>query len=95
MHDHTKNQLIENLNLLSNAFAHPKEEWSEKKEKKLNKAFNHLRHSSKAIGGEFSIDFEKYSPGFFSFLKDHKNVDDKKTQEYQQQFSKLQEDLRK
>jgi hypothetical protein len=95
MNDQIKSQLLNDLNLLRNAFAHPKDEWSEKKEKKLNKAFYELQASSQNIGGEFYIDFEKYSPGFQLFLKEHNNIEDKKIQEYQLQFSKLQDDLRK
>jgi len=95
MTEQIRNQLLNDLNLLRNAFAHPKEEWSEKKEKKLNKAFCELQSSSKVVGGDFCMDFEKYCTGFQTFLKDHRNIEDKKLQEYQQQFAKLQEDLRK
>jgi len=81
------------LNLLQNAFSHPREDWNEKKRKKIEKNLESLEVKAEEIGGDFNIKLQQYMPGFRDFVKNHASLDDKTIANYREQFEMLQNDL--
>jgi hypothetical protein len=93
--DNNKNLLIKELNFLQNTFSHPKEEWGDKKHKKIEKKFDQLSDFAKKEGGVFGEHFAQYEAEFKRFIDGHEGMDEKEMEKLISYFTQLQEDLNK
>ena len=89
--DNNKNLLIKELNFLQNTFSHPKEEWGDKKHKKIDQ----LSDFAKKEGGVFGEHFAQYEAEFKRFIDGHEGMDEKEMEKLISYFTQLQEDLNK